>query len=228
MYWSAPDPPANPDPPRYLAMARSVSAFFREWGSFFAEDSGLVEEKVDCSAPNLPRNPELPRSFRAGPHHGVTRVPPCRSAPSVVHLRDQQAIFRGGSGLTGGSGGLEYTGSSHEPESSQNFRGPAAPRVPGQPHHGIRPGARVPARHTTAPGLTHHSTRPDAPQHRSRTALQKRRLGPDAVEVLKGELVEVLVGHPAPGQRLDVRVGFAYVAPGLAGIQRRQAELVGP
>jgi hypothetical protein len=28
-----------------------------------AEDPGLVEEKVDWSAPDLPRNPEFPRSF---------------------------------------------------------------------------------------------------------------------------------------------------------------------
>src|ERR1700678_3559058 len=30
---------------------------------FSAEDSGLVVEKVDYSAPRIPRNPDLPRSF---------------------------------------------------------------------------------------------------------------------------------------------------------------------
>src|SRR5580704_15145866 len=88
------------------------------------------------------------------------------------------------------------------------------------------------ASRTTAPGQAQGSrtSRTTAPfAYRSAHLPRKtRRLGPDAVKVLQGELVEVLVGHPALGQRLDVRVGFAYVAPGLAGIQRRKAELVGP
>src|ERR1035441_6008665 len=55
-----------------------------------------------------------------------------------------------------------------------------------------------------------------------------RRLAADAVQVLEGELVEVLVGQAALGQRLDVGGGFAYVAPGLARRQRRDGELVDP
>ena len=50
--------------------------------------------------------------------------------------------------------------------------------------------------------------------------------GTHAVEVLKRELVQVLVGQPALGQRVHVGAGLAYVAPGLAGVQRRRAELV--
>ena len=47
-----------------------------------------------------------------------------------------------------------------------------------------------------------------------------------AVQVLQRELVQVLVGQPALGQRFGVGVRLADVAPGLAGVQRRRAELV--
>jgi hypothetical protein len=51
---------------------------------FFAEDPGLMEEKVDWSAPFLPRNPEFPRSFRviAGPAGTDVRLTP--AAPPVT------------------------------------------------------------------------------------------------------------------------------------------------
>ena len=42
-------------------------------------------------------------------------------------------------------------------------------------------------------------------------------LGPDAVKVLEGKLVEVLVGQAPLGQRGHVSAGLADVAPGLAG-----------
>jgi hypothetical protein len=47
------------------------------------------------------------------------------------------------------------------------------------------------------------------------------RLLADAVQVLQRELVQVLVGQPAPGQRFGVGVRLADVTPGLAGVQRR-------
>jgi len=43
--------------------------------------------------------------------------------------------------------------------------------------------------------------------------------------VLQGELVQVLVGQAAPGQRVHVGGRLADVAPGLAGVQRGCAEL---
>ena len=51
-------------------------------------------------------------------------------------------------------------------------------------------------------------------------------LGPDAVEVLERELVQVLVGQAPLGQRVHVGARLADVAPGLTGVERRRAELV--
>ena len=51
-------------------------------------------------------------------------------------------------------------------------------------------------------------------------------LGAYSVQVLQGDLIQVLVGQPALGQRFGVGAWLAHVAPGLAGVQRRRAELI--
>ena len=58
------------------------------------------------------------------------------------------------------------------------------------------------------------------PRRRADAGLDAPGLGPDAVKVLEGELIQVLVGQAALGQRVHVGTGLADVAPGLAGGQR--------
>ena len=58
------------------------------------------------------------------------------------------------------------------------------------------------------------------PRRRADARLDAPGLGPDAVKVLEGELIQVLVGQAALGQRVHVGTGLADVAPGLAGGQR--------
>ncbi len=60
----------------------------------FGEDSGLREEKVYWSAPDPPRSPESPRSFRQRVHHRGACTPPLSGVTIAGPMRARQDSHR--------------------------------------------------------------------------------------------------------------------------------------